>query len=106
MVKTPQDFPPRVSLFTNYAEKKVEVTVEGENGTLGLELYQEGPFIVIKDPDRGPMKLKAMCMLKANGHVRGAFAAEGGVDGRYGHLVWFPVKKKSQRQAKRRKIKQ
>jgi len=50
MATSPQDFPPRVSLCTNYAGKKVEVIVEGKHGTLDLELYQEGPFITIYDP--------------------------------------------------------
>src|SRR2546428_8309801 len=106
MAKTPQDYLPLVSLFTNYAEKKVEVSVEGKNGTLSLELCQDGPLLAIHDPDRGPMKLKAICMLKANGHIRGAFAAEGGMDGKLDHLVWFPAKKQRKQQAKRRKTKQ
>ena len=101
MATTPQDFPPRVSLFTNYDKKTVEILVSGKNGDLSLEVYQDGPLIVIKDPDRGPMKLKAMCMLKANGHIRGGFASPDSQ-----HLIWFPVKKPRKRPAKRQQTKQ
>lgn len=88
-----QEYPPLVSLITDYEKKTIETLVAGQNGTLSLEVYQDGPLIVVRDPKRGPGKIKAMCSLKANGHIRGCFATPDST-----HLVWFPTAKPRKRQ--------
>jgi hypothetical protein len=97
MTISTKDHPPLVSLFTNYEKKTVEILVGGQNGTLSLELYQEGPTIVIKDPKRGPHKMKVVCDLKVNGQIRGGFATQDS-----DHLVWFPARKPRKRPVKGR----
>jgi hypothetical protein len=100
MTTSTKDHPPLVSLFTDYEKKTIEILVGGQNGNLSLEVYQDGPLIVITDPKRGPGKIKAMCSLKANGHIKGAFASPDS-----NHLVWFPAKKAHKRAGKARKAK-
>jgi hypothetical protein len=100
MAKSMSDYPPLVSLFTNYEKNTVEILVAGQHGTLSLEVYQDGPLIVITDPERGPGKIKALCSLKANGHIRGAFASPDS-----NHLRWFPAKKPRKRAGKGRQAK-
>jgi hypothetical protein len=41
-----REYPPLVSLLTNYEKNTVEILVGGKNGTLSLELYSSSKSFV------------------------------------------------------------
>ncbi|HEV8714246.1 MAG TPA: hypothetical protein VGX03_15650 [Candidatus Binatia bacterium] len=93
MAKTPHDWPPYVSLFTDYEEKSVRILVAGKNGTLALCVHTEAPTISVPDPKRGPLRYKAVAELLANGHLKGWFVEHKGATSREDTLVFFPARK-------------
>ena len=96
---------PHVSLSTDHENKCVKILIAGEHGTLGLEAYAEDPCITIPDPDRGPMKLYAICALTANGRLKGWFIEKKGATVRDDTRIFFPARKRQKRSAKTRKNK-
>jgi|SRR5712692_11837253 len=105
MATTAQRQIPHVSLFTDHEKKCVKILIAGEHGTLGLEAYAEDPLITIPDPDRGPMKLYAICALEANGRLKGWFIEKKGATVRDDTRIFFPARKRQKRSAKTRKNK-
>jgi hypothetical protein len=93
MAKTPQDYPPHVSLFTDYEEKSVRILVAGKSGTLALCVHTDGPTISVPDPERGALRYKAVAELLANGHLKGWFVEHKGATSREDTLVFFPARK-------------
>src|SRR2546422_8643076 len=105
MATTAQRHLPHVSLFTDHERGCVKILIAGEHGTLGLEAYAEDPCISIPDPDRGPMKLYAICAVTANGRLKGWFIEKKGATVRDDTKVFFPAPKRRKRSAKTRKNK-
>lgn len=84
---------PRVSLFTDYERHCVRILIAGKNGDLGIEAYAEGPTLSIPDPDRGPLRVKAVCELFANGRLKGFFIERKGATPQEDTMVFFPARK-------------
>jgi hypothetical protein len=89
---------PRVSLFTHYEQKKIAILVTSVNGDLSLHVYADGPTISFQDPQRGPLRCKAICELFAHGRLKGWFVEHKGATSKEETLVFFPAAKHHKKQ--------
>lgn len=89
--------------FHTYSDRRVDLTITGEHGTLTLSFETEGPSIAVRDPARGAQRYKAVCELFANGHLKGWFVAHKGNVPTEDTLVFFPARKKPLPVARRTK---
>jgi hypothetical protein len=105
MAKPLQDYPPHVSLFTDYENKEVRVLVAGKHGTLALKIHTDSPTISVPDPERGALRYKAVAELLANGRLKGWFVEYKGATSREDTLVFFPARKGRKQLPEARRVK-
>lgn len=99
----PTPEPQSVVNVQTYENGKATITVTGKSGTLTLEVFNDDPNIVFRDPRAiGRDQLKAVVGLKANGRLKGFFIEKGDTPEK-NHLVWFPARKKRTRKRQLKK---
>jgi hypothetical protein len=103
MNKTAQETVVSLVSVHTYTNGRADMLITGDNGTLTLAVHANGPTIVIRDPDRGPMKCKAVWGIEANGHFKGWLVAKKGANGEPDTLAWFPERKERKRAKRRNK---